>query len=64
MVLLSAKDMVSHYGMKCIILKYEIGECHNVSNDLIIDNDGLPLGNDYIAVQIAELLVEEDVPLE
>ena len=35
--------------------------CHNVSAELIIDSDGLPLGNDYIAVQIVESLLEEEV---
>jgi hypothetical protein len=36
--------------------------CHNSSIDLVIDTDGLPLGHDHVAVQIAELLQEEDVP--
>jgi hypothetical protein len=38
--------------------------CHNVSAELVIDNDGMPLDNDRVAVQIAELLQEEDVPSE
>jgi hypothetical protein len=40
------------------------GICHCVNADLVIDNDGMPLGNDRIAVQIAESLVEDEVPSE
>jgi hypothetical protein len=36
--------------------------CHSVSADLVIDNDGMPLDNDRVAVQIAESLLKEDVP--
>ena len=38
--------------------------CHSVNADLIIDNDGMPLGNDRVLVQIAKSLVEDKVPLE
>jgi hypothetical protein len=38
------------------------GICHNVSAELVLDNDGMPLGNDCVAVQIAKPLLEEDVP--
>jgi hypothetical protein len=38
--------------------------CHNVSVELIIDSDGLPLGNDRVAVHIVESLLEEEVPSE
>jgi hypothetical protein len=38
--------------------------CHSVSAELVIDSDGLPLGNDRVAVQIAESLLEEEVPSE
>jgi hypothetical protein len=38
--------------------------CHSVSAKLAIDSDSLPLGNDRVAVQIAESLLEEKVPLE
>ena len=38
------------------------GICHNVSFDLIIDSDNQPLGDDRVAVQIAESLLEYDVP--
>jgi hypothetical protein len=48
-VLLSAKVLVG-------------GICHSVKVDLIIDSDGMRLGNDRIAVQIAESLVEDEVP--
>jgi hypothetical protein len=34
---------------------------HSVKADLVIDNDGIPLGNDRIVVQIAESLVEDEV---
>ena len=53
---------------KCVVLKNEAdvvvgkGICHNVSSDLIIDSDNQPLGDDRVAVQIAESLSEYDVP--
>ena len=53
---------------KCVVLKNEAGVvvgkgiCHNVSFDLIIDSDNQPLGDDRVAVQIAESLSEYDVP--
>jgi hypothetical protein len=37
------------------------GICHSVKAELVVDSDGMPLGNDRVAVQIAELLLEEDV---
>ena len=55
---------------KYIILTNELGvdvardSCHSVSADLVIDNDGMPLSNDHVAVQIVELLLEEEVSLE
>ena len=54
---------------KCVVLKNEVGVvvgkgiCHNVSSDLIIDSDNQPLGDDRVAVQIAESLSEYDVSL-
>ena len=42
--------------IKCVVLKNEVGVvvgkgiCHNVSSDLIIDNDNQPLGDDQVAV--------------
>ena len=53
---------------KCVVLKNEAGVvvgkgiCHNVSSDLIIDSDNQPLGDDRVAVQIAESLSEYNVP--
>ena len=53
---------------KCVVLKNEVGVvvekgiCHNVSSDLVIDSDNQPLGNDRVAVQIAESLSEYDIP--
>jgi hypothetical protein len=37
------------------------GICHNVKADLVIDSDSMPLGNDRVAVQITESLVEDEV---
>ena len=51
---------------KCVILKYEASEdvakgiCHNVNLDLI-DSNNQPLGNDHIAIQIVESLLEHNV---
>ena len=53
---------------KCVVLKNEAGVvvgkgiCHNVSSDLIIDSDNQPLGDDQVAVQIAESPSEHDIP--
>ena len=40
------------------------GICHSVKVELVIDSNGMPSGNDRVAVQIAESLLEEDVPFE
>jgi hypothetical protein len=40
------------------------GLCHSVKVELVVDNAGMPLDNDRVAVQIAESLLEEDVPSE
>jgi hypothetical protein len=40
------------------------GICHSVKVDLVIDSDGMSLDNDRVAVQIAESLVEDEVPSE
>jgi hypothetical protein len=40
------------------------GICHSVKADLVIDSVGMSLGNDCVAVQIAESLVEDEVPSE
>ena len=53
---------------KCVVLKNEAGMvvgkgiCHNVNSDLVIDSDNQSLGDDRVAVQIAESLLEHDVP--
>jgi hypothetical protein len=55
---------------KCVTLTNESGVdvargiCHNMSIELVIDSDGLPLGNDRVAVQIVESLLEEEIPSE
>jgi hypothetical protein len=52
---------------KCVTLTNESGVdvargiCHSVKADLVIDSDDTPLGNDCIAVQIAESLLEDEV---
>jgi hypothetical protein len=40
------------------------GICHCVNANLVIDSNGMPLDNDCVAVQIAESLVEDEVPSE
>jgi hypothetical protein len=45
-------------------LDVALGICHCVNVDLIIDSDGMPLGNDRVVVQIAESLVEDEVSSE
>ena len=53
---------------RCVALKNDAGVvvgkgiCHNVDSALIIDSDNQPLGDDRVAVQIAESLSEHDVP--
>ena len=53
---------------KCVALQNDAsivvgkGICHNVDFALIIDSDNQPLGDDHVAVQIAESLSECDVP--
>ena len=38
------------------------GVCLNVDPELVVDSDGTPLGDDRVAVQIAESLCEREVP--
>jgi hypothetical protein len=38
------------------------GVCQNVDPSLVVDSDRRPLGDDRVAVQIAESLCEEEVP--
>ena len=53
---------------KCVALQNDAGVvvgkgiCHNVDSSLIIDSDNQPLGDDRVAVQIAESLSERNVP--
>ena len=56
--------------IKCVILTNESsvdvarGIYHNVNAYLVIDNDGMSLGDNHIVVQIVESLVEDEVPSE
>jgi hypothetical protein len=56
------------WNTRCVTLRNEGGQdvahgvCQNVDPELVIDMDGKPLGDDRVAVQIAESLCEEDVP--
>ena len=53
---------------RCVALQNDSGVvvgkgiCHNVDSALIIDSGNQPLGDDRVAVQIAESLSERDVP--
>jgi hypothetical protein len=53
---------------KCIISTNESkvdvarGLYHSINADLVIDSNGMPLGNGHVIVQIAESLLKEDVP--
>ena len=38
------------------------GICHSVDAHLVIDTDGKALGDDRVAIQIAEFLSETDIP--
>ena len=55
---------------KCVALQNNAGVvvgkgiCHNVDSSLIIDSDNQPLGDDRVAVQIAESLSEHDVSFD
>ena len=52
---------------KCMILINELGMdvawgiCHSFKADLVINSDGMPLDNDHVDVQFAELLVGDEV---
>ncbi len=55
---------------KCVTLKNDEGVdvaqgiCNSVDADLVVDSDGKPLGDNRVAIQIAESLCEEVVPSE
>ena len=59
---------ISFWITKCIMLTNESGVdvvrhiCHSVSAKLAIDSNGLSLDNGCIVVQIAQSLLEEEVP--
>jgi hypothetical protein len=36
--------------------------CHSVNVDLVINSDTMPFGDDRVAIQVAESLLEEEVP--
>jgi len=38
------------------------GICHSVDSNLVIDIDGMPLGDHRVAIQIAESLTETEIP--
>ena len=38
------------------------GVCPSVDADLVIDMDGKPLGEDHVAIQIAEFFCEAEMP--
>lgn len=38
------------------------GICHSIDAQLVIDADGKVLGEDHVAIQIAESLIKADVP--
>ena len=40
------------------------GIYHSVKIELVVDSNGMPLGNDRVAVKIVESLLEEDIPSE
>ena len=54
--------------IKCVALQNDAsvvvgkGICHNVDFALIIDSDNQPLGDDCVAIQIAESLSKLDIP--
>ena len=58
----------SKWHPRNVLLRNEAGEdfanevCRNVDPDLVIDMDEKPLGDDQVAVQIAESLCEKEVP--
>jgi hypothetical protein len=35
--------------------------CHSVNVDLVINSDTMPFGDDRVAIQVAESLLEEEV---
>ena len=58
----------SAWYMKCVTLQNESavevtkGICHSIDADLVIDMDRKPLGDNRVAIQVAESLCEAEVP--
>ena len=56
------------WSTRVVILMNETGEdvtraiCWSVDTSLVVDTNGRPIGDDHVAVQIAETLKEEEVP--
>ena len=57
------------WNTRVVILTNEAGEdvaraiCRSVDASVVVDTNGRPIGDDHVAVQIAETLKEEEVPL-
>ena len=57
------------WSTRVVILTNEAGEdvtraiCRSVDASVVVDTNGRPIGDDHVAVQIAETLKEEEVPL-
>ena len=58
----------SFWIQKCVTLRNEAGDdvakgvCHSVDADDVVDMDGKRLGDDRVAIHIAESLCETEVP--
>ena len=56
------------WNTRVVILTNEAGEdvaraiCRSVDASVVVDTNGRPIGDDHVAVQIAETLKEEEVP--
>ena len=56
------------WNTRVVILTNEAGEdvaraiCQSVDASVVVDTNGRPIGDDHVAVQIAETLKEEEVP--
>ena len=56
------------WNTRVVILTNEAGEdiaraiCRSVDANIVVDTNGRPIGDDHVAVQIAETLKEEEVP--
>ena len=56
------------WSTRVVILMNEAGEdvaraiCRSVDASVVVDTNGRPIGDDHVAIQIAETLKEEEVP--